>query len=143
MAQERRTGAIGSLTDRRYEHTMALLWHGLNYKIRVDAIRENDGPRIITHWRFDLIDLFNKHHPKYVIMAAKLLLNVSGGGSERLAKQLMWNRTINVNGGRGKNVSKDFYNEVINKKYKGVYILYQIYKCIIIYRIKINICLYN
>jgi deoxyhypusine synthase len=51
-------------------------------------------------------------------MAVNLLLNMSGGPSERLAPQLVWNRTVNINGGRGRNVSKDFYNEVINKKYK-------------------------
>jgi hypothetical protein len=62
MAYEKRTD--------RYDHTIALLRHGHSYKIQVDAIRENDGPRVITNWRFDLIDLFKKHHPKYIIMAA-------------------------------------------------------------------------
>ena len=90
------------LVDRQLEYARRLMWRGLNDLIRNDAIKENDGQRILRHWKFDLCDLQQHCHPKYVIFAMKLLVNVFGGGSERLSNQLMWNRTINVHGGSGK-----------------------------------------
>jgi hypothetical protein len=51
-------------------------------------VRENDGERIIRHWRFDIIHLQRRHHPKYVILALDLLLGVTGFAYERLAMQL-------------------------------------------------------
>ena len=42
--------------DRRLMYSKALLWRGLNDMIRADAIKENDGSRIIRHWKFDLIN---------------------------------------------------------------------------------------
>jgi hypothetical protein len=47
-----------------------------------------------------------------------LFLGVSGVASEELAMQVKWNRTVNSVGGKGNNISEDFYNEHLNKKYK-------------------------
>ena len=41
--------------------------------VRRDAVREGDGPDIVRHWRIDLLDLWSKKHPKYVIIAHKFL----------------------------------------------------------------------
>lgn len=59
-----------------------------------------------------------KTHPKYLIYAHRLITNIEGGASERLKHQLIWNRTVNVNGGRRKNIPQDLHNEHLNKEYK-------------------------
>ncbi|XP_014678940.1 PREDICTED: uncharacterized protein LOC106818780 [Priapulus caudatus] len=99
-------------------YTSRLMWRGLNQKVRRDAIRENDGHRIILHWKFDMLEFFNNHHPKYFLFGHKLLSAVHGAVSERLQHTLTWNRTVNVNGGKGKNIAMDLHMEFLNKEYK-------------------------
>lgn len=39
--------------------------------------------------------------------------------SPRLAKDLTWNRTVNLKGGPGNNVAMDKVNEFLNSHFKG------------------------
>ena len=32
-----------------------------------------DGPAIMSHWKFDLLQFWNKSHPKYLILAYQML----------------------------------------------------------------------
>lgn len=86
---------------------------------RKDALRENDGNMIISHWELDLLQFFTKHHPKYFFMSTRLLLAVNGSVSPRLQKCLVWNRSVNVNGGIEHNIEMDLKMEYFNKEYKG------------------------
>ncbi|XP_041364463.1 uncharacterized protein LOC121379870 [Gigantopelta aegis] len=95
-----------------------LLWRGLNDIARHDAVIENDGPRMIMHWKFDMVDFYNKHHPKYFIFGHRLLANIAGATSERMRHALLWERTVNVHGGKRKNVPKDLHCEHLNNEYK-------------------------
>ena len=52
--------------DNKVEYSKSVLWNGLNNIARKDALRENDGERIICHWRFDHPRFQNNHHTKYV-----------------------------------------------------------------------------
>ena len=113
-----RSSVAGHFIDYRREYAFNLIWRGLNDLVRNDAIRENDGPRIIRNWKLDIIELCENHHPKYVIYAARLLLLVSGGASERMTKELIWNRTVNSHDGIGQNIPKDLHMEHLNRKYK-------------------------
>ena len=61
-----------------FEYTKALLWRGLGEMARHDTLRENDGPRIIMHWRFDIIEFLTHNHTKYFVFAFRLLTSVSG-----------------------------------------------------------------
>jgi hypothetical protein len=38
--------------DSKREYSKALLFHGLVHMIMKDAVRENDGHRMVTHWKF-------------------------------------------------------------------------------------------
>lgn len=44
---------------------------------------------------------------------------VNGFWGERVAADLVWNRTVNVRGGRGHNIAMDLENEFLNNAYKG------------------------
>ena len=104
--------------DHVFEYSRAMLYRGLGERARYDAIRENDGDRIMSHWRFDMVEFFEMHHPKYFIEGFHLLTDINGGASERVAHQMKWNRTVNVNGGRGRNISMDLAMEHLNKEFK-------------------------
>jgi predicted nucleic acid-binding Zn ribbon protein len=51
-----------------YRSHLRVIWRGLNQRVRKDAIRENDGNRIIMHWKFDMLHFYDKHHPKYFLI---------------------------------------------------------------------------
>ena len=40
--------------DHKLNYSKELMWHGLMALCQRDAIRENDGPRMILHWKCDL-----------------------------------------------------------------------------------------
>ena len=105
--------------DHKLEYLKCLLWSGLGEMARYDAIKENDGQRMIMHWKYDMINFYEHNHPKYIIYGVRLLCNVSGAASARLRHQLMYNRTVNMTGGAGKNVEKDLHCEHLNNRYKG------------------------
>ena len=104
--------------DHKLNYSKELMWHGLMALCRRDAIRENDRPRMILHWKCDLFWFFEKGHPKYFIFGHRLLTDVGKALPEDLAFQLLWNRTVNVRGGKGKNVAADLHMEHLNKRYK-------------------------
>ena len=43
---------------------------------RLDAIREGDGPAMMEHWAFDLIQFFNLGHFKYAKLAHNMLMGM-------------------------------------------------------------------
>ena len=59
-----------------------------------------------------------KKHPKYLIFGERLLLNVAGGTSERMIHHLVWERTVNVTGGKRKKHSKGPPLWTLNMQYK-------------------------
>ncbi|KAK6178242.1 hypothetical protein SNE40_013050 [Patella caerulea] len=112
-----------SLLDRKGLYVSKVIWSGLNQKVRRDAIRENDGERIILHWKMDLLQFFEKHHPKYFLIGFRLLASINGAVSTRLQHTLKWNRCVNVNGRAGNNIAMDLQMEYYNKEYKGTVFL--------------------
>jgi hypothetical protein len=42
---------VDKFRDLKKEYVETLIWRGLNEMIRHDAIKENDGPRMIRHWK--------------------------------------------------------------------------------------------
>lgn len=108
-----------SLTDFKMDYVLLLIWRGLSQMSRKDAIRENNGKMMLIHWKFDLFQFFSRHHPKYFLLCTRLLLAVNGAVSPRLQRTLIWNRTVNKNGGQGKNIEMDLQMEYFNKEYKG------------------------
>lgn len=59
--------------DLKNLYVRALTYHGLMDLVRHDAVRENDGDAMMGHWRYDVVQFHNRHHPKYVVLAHRLL----------------------------------------------------------------------
>ena len=74
----------------------------------IDAVKEGDGQRILTCWKYMLLYFKVSHKTKYSIEAFHILAHYNYICSERLCRQLLWSRTINVHGKPGKNISMDF-----------------------------------
>ncbi|KAL3867568.1 hypothetical protein ACJMK2_040455 [Sinanodonta woodiana] len=118
MKERKKKTVAESLNDNKRNYTILVMWKGLNQQVRRDAIRENDGERMLLHWRFDMLQFFEKHHTKYFIVGHRLLSAVSGAVSPRLQMSLIWNRTVNPHGGHGRNIEMDLQMEFYNKEYK-------------------------
>lgn len=82
--KKKRATVADNLTDHKKCYALRVMWHGLNQKVRRDALRENDGKRIIMHWRFDLLNFYEHNHPKYLHVCHQLLSAISGAVSPRL-----------------------------------------------------------
>lgn len=74
---------------------------------------------IIFYWELDFFQFFIKYYLKYFFMSIRLLFVVNGLVFLRLQKCLVWNRSVNVNGGIEYNIEMDFKMEYFNKEYKG------------------------
>ncbi|XP_077862791.1 uncharacterized protein LOC102803909 [Saccoglossus kowalevskii] len=121
-----RTTASCCCKNRNHDHvqtyTCALLWRCLSDLTRRDAIRENDGEAMLDHWTFDMLDFWERNHNKYMILGHRLIAGVHGWLPKRLAHDLVWNRTINIHGGAGRNIGMDLGTEFLNNEFKGDYI---------------------
>ena len=108
-----------SSNDHVKEYACDVLNLGLMLMEFNDSIREGDGERIIRCWRY-LLPLFKVSGRKnYCIEAFTLLAQYSYLLSPRNAMQLMWNRTVNVHGKPGKNISCDLHLEHLNREAKN------------------------
>ena len=115
-----RTGKASQVDvcDYVYNYSRALVWSELNLLCRRDAVREGDGDAMMSHWKLDLIQFFARGHPKYVILAHRLIASLKGWVSEKLQHELTWNRTVNYGGGIGRNLPMDLMNEILNRLFK-------------------------
>lgn len=102
------------------KYSIGLVWRGLNLLCRRDAVREADGEAIIAFWKFDLVHFFGNKHPKYTILAHRLLASINGWLPEKLRFDLKHNRTVNYSGGIGRNLPNDFMNEILNRLFKDL-----------------------
>ena len=75
---KKKKSTVDRFSDGKKDYANHLIWRGLNNIARHDAVTENDGMRMIRHWRFDMFDFFEKNHPKYLIFEIQLLANLSG-----------------------------------------------------------------
>lgn len=93
--------------------TLGMIWWGFH-----DAIREGDGERVITYWRFLLVLFKAGGRRNYSCEAAKMLMGHAYFLSPRQAAQLQWSRFINTHGREGCNVPMDLHLEHLNKRLK-------------------------
>lgn len=85
----KKTTTANTLADIKLHYALLLMWKGLSQLSRKDALRENNGNMIISHWKLDLLQFYSKHHPKYFLLSTRLLLAVNGSVSPRLQKCLV------------------------------------------------------
>ena len=55
---------VDKFRDMHNEYAKRLLWRGLNDTARHDSVKENDGPRIIRHWRYNMFEFFLEKPPE-------------------------------------------------------------------------------
>lgn len=100
-------------TDHIYNYACARLGLGLLLHNFDDAVKEGDGDRIIRCWKFLLLIFKSYNHNKYALAALQLLANIKAMLTPRKAHSLIWNRTVNNKGRKGKNISLDLRMEHI------------------------------
>lgn len=95
--------------------TLAIIWHYFN-----DSIREGDGDRVLTCWKFLLVIFKAKGHRNYCKEAIMLLAQYHCLLSQRKAAQVKWSRFVNTKGKQGCNVPCDLHLEHLNRRLKGL-----------------------
>ena len=83
-----------------------------------DAVRKGDGERLIRCWKYMTLIFKAYNHTKYAYAGLQLQANVLGRLTPNEAHRLKWNRTINVRGGKGNNISLDMRLEPLNHALK-------------------------
>ena len=94
---------------------LGLLWHGFN-----DSIKEGDGNRILTYYKYFLLVYKAGKCHNYCKEVINLLLQYNFLFTERQAQQLKWCRTVNISGKPGKNIPCDLHIEHLNRRLKGM-----------------------
>lgn len=95
--------------------TLGLVWHGFN-----DSIKEGDGDRILTYWKFLLVIFKVGRRHNYCKEAINLLLQYHCLLPKRLAEQLKWSRCVNTRGAIGSNIPSDLHLEHLNRRFKDI-----------------------
>ena len=101
--------------DGVHEYTVNLLGMGCLYMEFADAIKEGDGDRVIRCWRYLLPVFKSSDRKNYSIEAFNLLNQYEYQLTPRQSAQLAWNRFINTNGVRGRNIPCDLHQEHLNR----------------------------
>jgi len=104
-----------------FEYTRAILHRGIGEMVRHKAIRINDGQRMMIPWKDDMLEFYELNHPKYFLCGTRFLMDTQGALSPRLGHQILWNRTVNLKGGKT-NLEMDLQMEFYNKEFKGLLI---------------------
>lgn len=102
-------------TDRVKEYASEVLNFGLLLMELIDGVREGDGNRIERCWKFFMLLFKANGRKNYAIEALHVLIQLKFTLSPRMAAQLKWNRTVNVHGKPGKNISSDIHMEHLNR----------------------------
>ena len=97
--------------DHVVEYAKAVLTMGLLLMVFNDSIHEGDGLRILRCWHFLLLIFKTTGRKNYAIEALTILCQCHYIFTQRLAEQLLYNRTVNVHGQCGKNIACDLYME--------------------------------
>jgi L1 cell adhesion molecule like protein len=95
-----------------------LLSLGMLYLEFSDAIKEGDGTRLLRCWKYLLLVFKATNKNKYAAQAATLLLQYNYVFTERMKNQLLWSRTINTSGRKGRNIPMDLHMEHLNRDLK-------------------------
>ena len=82
-----------------------------------DARAEGDGERILRCWRIFLLHFHVNGRTKYALEALTLRFQLATLNPS-LVHQLTWGRFINTHGGIGRNISRDLFNEHVNRIFK-------------------------
>lgn len=87
--------------DELYMLHRRLLYMGFLYLRLRDSIRREDGPRIISAWKYWLVMFLGSGRRNYSTEAANLLANLKADWSPSMAYIQTYNRTVNMTGESG------------------------------------------
>ncbi|XP_041456408.1 uncharacterized protein LOC121408819 [Lytechinus variegatus] len=93
--------------DQELRYLEAVTWRCLFNECMRDAEREGDGEALMGYWRIYMPELYKKGHDGFFLAAHRLLAGISGCMEPRVRQEVIHNRTMNFEGGAGKNVSLD------------------------------------
>lgn len=89
--------------------TLGLVWNGYH-----DAIKEDDGNRILLYWKV-LVPIFHQEGHYNYAKEGFLLLAQTNYLSERKITEIKWSHTVNMHGRQGCNIPKDLFAEHMNR----------------------------
>lgn len=101
-----------------FDYTCQVITLGLLYLNFKDAVREGDGDRDITVWKYFMLIWMATGHKNYSVEAFTLLSQYYLFLPPNQAAQLKWSRFINVHGLPGHNISCDLHMEHLNRLIK-------------------------
>ena len=97
--------------DGVFNYSHNIMKTGLLLRDFQDAIKEGDGGRLERLWKFMMLLFKVTAKTKYALVAIRLHAQLNALLSPREAHSLRWNRTINLKGGKGRNVAIDQVQE--------------------------------
>ena len=98
-----------------HAYAIQIISIGCFYLELLDAIREGDGERVLTCWRY-LLPIFRQSGRKnYSIEAFNLLYQHDYLLTPRQSAELIWSRFINMTGRKGHNIPGDLHMEHLNR----------------------------
>lgn len=110
--------SVKKVPDGVFNYASAILNDGLLLLELRDAIREDDGPRVVRCWKFMLLHWRHAKHTKYSLEALHLIAAINATATERIPYELVWCRFINTRGVPGGNILVDLYMEHLNRTLK-------------------------
>nr|XP_022295009.1 uncharacterized protein LOC111105128 [Crassostrea virginica] len=105
--------------DSVFAYSCCMVWRGLLHMIQREAERSNNGEQLLSDWRLDMVEFWNRNHNKYLILGHRLLAGINGWLPARLRQEVEWNSTANLLGKPGHNVALDLVNEFLNNEFKA------------------------
>lgn len=73
----------------------------------------------MSHWKLDLVNHFLKRkHPKYVMLEYQLIARVNKWAPAIVRNDLIYHRTVNKEGGIGRNLSPYSLKERLNRLFR-------------------------
>ena len=101
--------------DHKFNYHSAKLAFGLVLFEFKDAVKEGDGDRLFDTYKLALLLYKNHGHYKYAYAVLLYLVKCIAILPPSQALQLKWNRTYNISGLPGRNISLDLQKEHDNK----------------------------
>ena len=103
--------ASTSRSDLVVKYSVQLLRMGCFYMEFADAIREEDGRRVLRCWKYMAVMFSNSGNRNYACEAANLLIQYYYVLSPRQASQLLLSKFVNTHGRPGRNIPVDLHME--------------------------------
>ena len=113
-------GKLNDSRDTCYNYARVLCHYGSLVMEFRDAWAEGDGERVIRSWRMFLPHFRAAGRTKYSLAALTVQLQTKAILSPNAAHQVTWHRFVNAQGGKGRNIPCDLFNEHINKQVKYI-----------------------